>query len=182
MIKNSKTTAKTRGKLINAFWTLYKDKSINKITANTICSLANYERTTFYRYFKDINDILNQLENEIISNIKESIKSSNNKSNNILFDGFKEFDQKYGEFIIVFYEKGNTTFNDKFKKLIKEDVFTYFNFNIKEENKKEFLFEMMFSSLINSYSYWYRHKRDISLDAFVEFANNVMNNGIKSFK
>jgi hypothetical protein len=169
---------------MNGFWTLYKKEDISKITINEICSMANYERTTFYRYFLDISDILKQLENDVINNIKSSINTkSKNKSKNtsgIMSEGFKSFSNTYGEYVVVFYEKGNISFYTKFKELIKKDVFDYFNFKINDENKKECIFELLFSSLINSYSYWYRHQSMMDLDSFVKFSNNILLNGTNS--
>jgi AcrR family transcriptional regulator len=179
MTKHIRITEQTRLNLMNGFWKLYKSKDVNKITVSEICDIAGYERTTFYRYFIGIPELLNQLEDEIIADIKASIKKNGKSKKGIFFDSFKRFTNKYGEYIVTFHEKGNTSFRLKFKELIMEDVYEYLSFNV-EDNKKEFLFEFMFSSLINSYSYWYNHKKDMSLEAFVEFANNILSNGTKS--
>lgn len=174
MNKNVNITKETRKKLINSFWQLYKKKDLSKITVGEICINAKYERTTFYRYFMDINDIINQLEDDIINNILNSIKSSNNVSTEISFYKFKKFIDKYGEYIVVFYEKGERCFYNKFKTLIKSNVYDYLNFNIHDEHKKEFLFEFMFSSLINSFVYWYRHQDIMKLESFVKLINGML--------
>lgn len=152
---------------MNSYWKLYKKE--NKITIEKICANAGYERTTFYRHFKDIPDLLDQLENEVIDNIKDRIKNKNSKnsSNDIIYDGFKRFSDNYGEYIVVFHKKGNINFYNKFKELIKKDVFDYLNYDIHDEDKKEILFEFVFSSLINSYIYWCSHKDVISLESFI---------------
>ena len=182
MNKRTRVTEQTRRKLINSFWELYKSKDINKITVVNVCRLADYERTTFYKYFTDINDLFNVLESEIIENIRTDIQNNNriNSQEGIFFDGFKKFTDKYGEYIVVFYEKGNRNFYNKFKELVKTDVYNYLNFNIQDEKKKEFLFEFIFSSLINSYAYWYRNQKMMSLKLFVEFTNNMLLNGINT--
>ena len=71
-----------------------------------ICDCAKYDRTTFYRYYNDITDILNKLEDEIIISIANSIsKNINDKnSNKINYDGFNIFNNKYGEYITFFYK------------------------------------------------------------------------------
>ena len=182
MNKQPHITEKTKKNLINSFWKLYKKEDLTKITVSRICENAKYERTTFYRYFIDISDVLTQIEDEVINNIRKDIANKQKKSSNILFDGFKKFTDDYGEYIIVFYEKGNITFYNKMKELIKNDVYEYLNLNIVDETKKEFLYEFMFSSLINSYAYWYRHKNNMSLEAFVKFANEIILNGTNSIK
>lgn len=44
----------------------------------------------------------------------------------------------------------------------------------------ELFFEFVFSSLIISYIYWYNHKKTISEETFVKFANNVLSAGINN--
>ena len=46
--------------------------------------------------------------------------------------------------------------------------------------KKEIVFELLFSSLISSYSYWYDHKNSIPLETYIEFANSIISNGINT--
>ena len=180
MKKQPQVTEKTRKKLINNFWNLYKDN--NKITIKNICDKAKYDRTSFYRYFDNVDDILREIEDEIINNIRNDIKNKA-KSNNdkkILLESFYKFTDDYGEYIIIFNKNGNNNFYRKFKELIKEDVFTYFNFNINSNIKKDLVFEFGFSSLMNSFIYWYNHKNTIDLDLFVEFANSVIMSGVDS--
>jgi hypothetical protein len=90
------------------------------------------------------------------------------------------FNNEYGEYIIVFYERNNNSFHNKLKKLIKKDAFNYFNLNINDENTKELIFEFIFSNLISSYVYWNNHKNIISLESYVEFANNIISNGVNT--
>ena len=54
----------TRQALMDAFWTLYKKKRIEKITVKNITDAAGYNRSTFYQYFLDVYDILAQLEDD----------------------------------------------------------------------------------------------------------------------
>ena len=182
MRKQPQVTEQTRRNLMNGFWKLYKDEAITKITISKICDAANYERTTFYRYFSDIHDILSQLENEIIQNIKEDTRngSKHPKQGQIFIEGFKRFTEKYGEYITIFYENGNKSFYDRFKELVKEDVYDYLKFKISDEKQKEYIFEFMFSSLISSYDYWYNNQDMMSLEDFVKFSNGILMNGTKT--
>ena len=182
MKKITSVAEKTRERLIKSFWKLYKKNDINKINIGKLCENANYERTTFYRYFKDINDILNQTEDSVINNIRDLIikKGINKKTSNIIHDNFKDFANTYGDYLVTFSDKGNTSFYKKFKTFIKEDVYKYMNITIKDENEKEFIFEFVFSSLINSFVYWYKNQDIIKLESFVNFTNTIILNGTKS--
>ena len=61
----------TRDKLVQAFFTLYSEKSIDKISIKAVTELAGYHRSTFYEYFVDIYDLLEQEEEEILRLQKE---------------------------------------------------------------------------------------------------------------
>ena len=62
MKKNPKITGQTRENLLQAFWSLYRQKKIEHITIQDITTKAGYNRSTFYEYFVDIYDVLNRLE------------------------------------------------------------------------------------------------------------------------
>ena len=56
----------TRENLIEAFWELYKDKPIEKITVKEITNRAGYNRGTFYAYFKDTYEVLKEIKESIM--------------------------------------------------------------------------------------------------------------------
>ncbi|MCP1146629.1 TetR/AcrR family transcriptional regulator [Lysinibacillus endophyticus] len=56
---NKKISSKsiTKSNLASAYWTLYKENGVQKVTVKDITSLAGYNRSTFYEYFKDVQDV-----------------------------------------------------------------------------------------------------------------------------
>lgn len=60
----------TKATLIQAFWKLYKEKGIEKITVGAITAVAGYNRSTFYEYFYDVPDVLQQVEDRILEEMK----------------------------------------------------------------------------------------------------------------
>ena len=58
MNKKQEMAEQTRMNLQEAFWNLYKEKPIEKITIKEVTNLAGYNRGTFYLYYKDIYDML----------------------------------------------------------------------------------------------------------------------------
>jgi len=71
MKKQPEVTALTRKNLIQAFWYLYCQKKVNDISIKEITDKAGYHRSTFYEYFLDINDVLEQVEDELLRELKE---------------------------------------------------------------------------------------------------------------
>lgn len=65
------TSSQTRQNLIDAFWSLYCEKRIEKITVKEITQKAGYNRGTFYEYFTDVYDMLEQIEQSLIPTIEE---------------------------------------------------------------------------------------------------------------
>jgi len=54
----------TRENLIAAFWQLYQRGE--SISATAVAAAAGYHRTTFYRHFSDVRDVLNQFEEKLV--------------------------------------------------------------------------------------------------------------------
>ena len=71
MYKQSVTAEKTRQKLIDAFLSLYATRRIDKITVREITNMAGYNRGTFYAYFFDVYDVLEQIEAEALPSFEE---------------------------------------------------------------------------------------------------------------
>lgn len=70
MRKQPQVTEQTRANLTHAFWQLYLEKPIEKITVREITDRAGYNRATFYLYYHDVYDLFEQLENEILEQIR----------------------------------------------------------------------------------------------------------------
>lgn len=69
MGKKPQVSALTKEKLKQAFWSLYQERPIETISIKEITDLAGVNRGTFYLYYKDIYDILNQIEENIFPDI-----------------------------------------------------------------------------------------------------------------
>ena len=73
MNKQPQLTEQTKQNLRTAFWKLYEEKSIEKITVKEVTALAGYNRATFYLYYQDIYDLQKQIEDVIITEMKEAL-------------------------------------------------------------------------------------------------------------
>lgn len=106
-----KRIEKTKHMIKSAMLNLMKKKSFNKITVKEICENAFTSRITFYTYYENKNelveDIAADIKDEIITHY-EQLQIKNNASNNIIqahiniIDSILETEQKY------FDNTGNT--------------------------------------------------------------------------
>ena len=74
MNKQPEVTATTRRNLCQAFWELYGEKPIEKITVREITDRAGYNRATFYLYFHDVYDLLAQIEEGVLADVRSLIE------------------------------------------------------------------------------------------------------------
>ncbi len=59
----------------NVFLELLKEKPIAKITVKEICERAEINRSTFYKHYQDVYDLMEKLENEAIEAFEELLDS-----------------------------------------------------------------------------------------------------------
>ena len=55
----------TKRVICDCFLELLKDQPIQKITVKAICEKADINRSTFYRYYKDAYDLMEQIANDL---------------------------------------------------------------------------------------------------------------------
>lgn len=59
---------------------LSEKKDIDKITVSEVVSLADINRGTFYNHYKDIDDVMNQIEDEIMEDLIKKWENSKSES------------------------------------------------------------------------------------------------------
>ena len=85
--KQPEITAQTKRNLQDAFWALYAEKPIAKISIKEITDRAGYNRGTFYLYYKDVYDILGRIEQELLEKIGALIEERLIKEHGVTFLG-----------------------------------------------------------------------------------------------
>ncbi len=64
----------TKRVLREALLELMHKKSIKEITVTEVCDLAELNRATFYRHYRDCYDLLSQIENELLADYERSLR------------------------------------------------------------------------------------------------------------
>lgn len=68
-----KRILRSQTKLTSTLLTLLSEKNVNDITVLELCQKANINRTTFYKYYKDIPDLVNKTEENLILDLKKEL-------------------------------------------------------------------------------------------------------------
>ena len=87
MKKQPHITEQTKNNQRSAFWSLYAQKPIEKISIKEITELAGYNRGTFYLYYNDVYDLLHQIEEEILGKITDVLNDSLEKNDTFDLSG-----------------------------------------------------------------------------------------------
>lgn len=135
---NNKKSQKTKRNIENIFLNLLKEQDINDISVSIICSLANINRSTFYLYYNNVYDLLEQIEYKMIIKLTKQL---NDNSNNIDSDS-KKYLLPYlnyiyinKDFFTIFYKY---SINNKYESELESILFTslkkYLNNSIIEDD------------------------------------------------
>ena len=73
MKKQPQVTEQTRANLRQAFWELYAERPIEKISVREITDRAGYNRATFYLYYHDVYELLGEIEGQVLGNIERLV-------------------------------------------------------------------------------------------------------------
>ena len=82
MKKRPEKTEQTKADLKEAFWRLYADKPIEKITVGEVCKLAGYNRGTFYLHYRDLYEMLATIDASLLEGMTECVESCKKRLRN----------------------------------------------------------------------------------------------------
>lgn len=72
----------TRQRIIQAFLNLIKEKKWEKITVKELCLKTEITRSTFYQYYSDIYELMEQIQHDLIQDMSSRYESLNRVSTN----------------------------------------------------------------------------------------------------
>lgn len=105
----------TKKVIKDTFISLLEEKEIKKITVSELCSIADINRATFYRYYLDIYDLYDKIQDEFVTELKNIIINNHDIriSTGILVKSILEAllkEKKLSK--IIFNKKNNLLFMD----------------------------------------------------------------------
>lgn len=92
MNNNDRRVKRTKKALHEALLTLLNEKSINEITVTELTTLADVNRATFYFYYTDLIDMLQQIQNEAYEAFTTVIQKATIHVSTI--EGFTEYAER----------------------------------------------------------------------------------------
>jgi AcrR family transcriptional regulator len=99
---NDRRVKRTKKLLRDSLFTLLQEKSINEITVTELTEIADINRATFYFYYTDIMDMLDQIQNEAYELFEDVLVGTEDH-----IDSMETF-AKYIENILIFCKESPT--------------------------------------------------------------------------
>ncbi|MBC3888955.1 hypothetical protein GH810_11585 [Acetobacterium paludosum] len=192
MNKPLSTTAQiTRQNLIDSFWQLYCKKRIEKISVKEVCDLAGYNRSTFYVYFIDVYEILEEIEEQTITTedfkkivIKQLFRgklSHTDRKKIILKSVLEFFEKNKTNLPVLLGENGDPLFRQKvLQKLTPAVLSMYKKLTPQQLLEVKYLMEYQSAAMLSTISKWYTNDKDMPTAQFLELLLAVTTNGIQT--
>lgn len=182
MKKNPLRTEQTRQDLVDAFWSLYCKKSIEKISVKEVAAKAGYNRGTFYEYFTDVYSLLKQLELSLLPSSPEELPPRSAASVRgteqplDLFIKMYERNQKY--FVVLLGEHGDPAFRGRIKRHMRPMLQSVLAAERgAEEFEIEVIIEFVLSAMIGVLGYWFSCRDRPPIERVLSLMYDLMGNG-----
>ena len=182
MKKQPELTAQTKQNLMEAFWQLYCKEGIEKVSVKEITAKAGYNRSTFYEYFTDVYDVLEQIENSLLPSPQDlpPLKLDNSSATPLPIDtviNIYEKNRKY--FVVLLGENGDPSFQSKLKRSVKDMLKNKLvTEGIGDNFELDFTLEYILSAMIGVLSYWFSLDTIPPRDKLIELIYELTRNGV----
>lgn len=113
-----KARAATKKRIKQEFWDLYKENRINKITVCQVAEAAGIHRATLYIHYKDVYEIIEEIEEELLTDLKGLDISDADSEAGLIRIGkayFDEYRDKWDYLHILVREQRDSLFASKYR-------------------------------------------------------------------
>ncbi|OOM71306.1 hypothetical protein CLPUN_49900 [Clostridium puniceum] len=175
MNKQPEITKQTRKNLMDAFWQIYCEKRIEKITVKDITTKAGYNRGTFYEYFTDVYDVLEQIESSILPDWVKHKDILMDTNNHLSLKHLTEVyirNKRY--FVVLLGKNGDPAFHEKIKSVYKELVRPSFQSLYTDDFTLECTLEYMMSAFIGVLTYCFTQEEDPDIQNILQILWDLM--------
>lgn len=185
--KESRSVLRTQNLLKNGLTDLMKQKPLQKITVKELTDYVNLNRGTFYLHYKDIFDLMDQIENAMLQdfvtiNQTHKVLDMNGHPYPLLRDLFT-FLKENAEFTrILIIDNRDQNFVDKIKDILKQRCLTdwHYLFSNYSEQKSELYSSYVIYGCIGMIENWLKNGLWETPEELATYADSVILQGLQS--
>lgn len=184
-----RNSLKTKQSIKIACLTLMKDKDISQIRVKQILELADISKGTFYAHFKDVYNILEEIENENIERMKAFLRDIPTET---LIDDctpfinkiFQQIQSEREFFEILFNSTNASSFLNKLQKVFIDHMVNDKNLLnlINDEEEALMYFTFISSGTVNLVKEWFTNQYNCSFDELANQLNRFIIKGSSAIK
>lgn len=187
MRKRPQQTEATKRRIMDAFFDLYKENGIHGVSVTAVTIKASINRSTFYQYFTDIYDLLEQYENMILDEAYDELKAALSKGMpKKLSDYTKLTLEVYAHFsdeiFCLLSPKGDPVFRTKLLEHVQPILKEYFFQGIDFECEKHFDYVLSFalSGSLGAIIQWHE-KKDMKIEEILFIIQRLLIAGMQGY-
>ena len=174
----------TKKKLTNTLLLLIQEKRLKDITVLELCKKANINRTTFYKYYKDVEDLVNKTEESLLVELETRIPEI--KRNYLIsFTGkiIEAISEKKEIYTKLLGDNGDHTFLRKILSLVYEPSVEEWQKLLKKANKEDLenIYNFIVDGTIGIIENWIRNDCQGKPENIAIFINKICMSGLSSF-
>ncbi len=180
MNKKPEITDRTRQKFVDAFWKLAEVKPVSKIAVSELTRIAGYNRSTFYEYFLDTDDLLSYVENKLIEEVKKTaheVMADNKPPSDFFKTVFVAMNE---EIYILLGPNGDSSFFSR----VKAELIPLVSLNLPvTEDTKNFDYLITFANfaMFGLLEHWHDKNKDISAEEISELMQCLVFGGVSGY-
>ncbi len=151
---------------------LAKDRQLNKISVKEICEKAQLSRNAFYFHYKDINDLISDIEDNLINEVAAILhdieKLGFPRCVYATIDGFIDLFEARQDTVIMLMDKSfSTSFTERVSKMFSDFNYRYFKAFHGDRSKVsyEFFYIYLSGGFYDVIRYWLDHQDKMSKDS-----------------
>lgn len=180
MGEESQRVLETKDRIRDAFFDLYAQKKIERISIKEITDKAQLNRGTFYVYYKDIYDLLEKTEDELIteliSKLRDLIPRLLREENIDSFLPPLVFYQRYSKFLkVLLGANGDPNFIHKIKTILKKTLRELLQkVQISEIENMDYVMEFISSGQLGIISHWLANDMVLPVKDLAELIRQII--------
>lgn len=176
---------RTKAQLRAALNQLLLEKSPEEITVTELTQLADVNRGTFYCHYKDVADMVEQMEGDIFTEFAQLMDSYSATAlrqglRPILEDVFS-FIQRNFDLVPIRTLKEQTAFLEQFKALLREKVSREWNglYSFTDTDQREYYLSFLVGGVVGMVQLWLEGARKESPQEMAALAESMILRGIQ---
>lgn len=177
---------KTRQQLRRCLAILLKEKKIQEITVREITEMADLNRGTFYLHYKDVFDLLEQVEHDLLMEFNSTLQkyqaSDVQQKPSLIFSDVFHCVKKNADMVqILLGENGDLNFVNQVKELVREKCLKDWVELFRQQKSKQFdaYYAFVVSGSIGLVTYWLESGMKETPEELAATAEGIMIEGIK---